>query len=214
MTENYGKRIAVFGGSFSSVPESECAKDIWRKHLNCDITTYGIGGMGFSNKQTPEDNIQVQVDRAIADGGYDIYILWASNNDVFNLHPVGTYRDYTSLDDFNKDKLVTQCGGINYCIKTIFEFNPLSKIMFFTTMSSDCAGDYSNNPFCKGGAYEYVKGQIDCCKYWGVPCLNQFELLPINAYTKKAFVLEDGVHLSEACYTYMGNLQARFIANH
>lgn len=206
-------KIAVFGGSFSCVPESMCAKEIWKKELCATVTDYGVGGMGFSPR-TGEDNIQVQVDRAVKTEKYDVYVLWASNNDIFQRHPIGSYTDYTPLDGFDEEKRISQCGGINYCIKTIFENNPFAKIIFFTTLSSEYDPPFSDNPFSEKGAYDYVKGQIACCEYWGVPCLNMFLNVPINCYTKSVYVLEDGVHLSEDAYRYMGNIQAKFIGNH
>ena len=206
-------KVAVFGGSFSCVPESRSAKEIWKEKLGCEITDYGVGGMGFS-LSTGEDNIQVQTDRAVRNEKYDVYVLWASNNDVFQNQRIGSYYDYSPIDGFDETKRVTQCGGINYCIKTIFEHNPKGKIIFFTTLSSEYEQGFSNNPFYIGGAYDYVKGQIACCRYWGVPCLDMFVNVPINYYTKPVYVLEDGVHLTEDAYRYMGNMQAEFIKNH
>ena len=44
---NYGKKIAVFGGSFSEIPASGVAKAYWAEKLRATVTTYGIGGAGF-----------------------------------------------------------------------------------------------------------------------------------------------------------------------
>lgn len=206
-------KIAVFGGSFSSVPESECAKDIWRRELNAEVVTYGVGGMGFS-LDTGEDNIQAQVDKALKTDKYDIYVLWASNNDIFKNCRIGNYNEYSPIDNYDEEKRHNQNGGISYCIKRIFETDPYAKIIFFTTLRSECWGTFSCDPHIGGGAYDYVKGQIRTCEYWGVPCFNMFKNIPINTYTKSVYVKEDTVHLTEACYKYMGSLQAKFIANH
>ena len=50
-TKNYGKRIAVFGGSLSVNKESDAAKQMWADLLNAEVTTYGVGGAGFSCEQ-------------------------------------------------------------------------------------------------------------------------------------------------------------------
>ena len=49
--KNYGKSVAVFGGSLSVFPESEAAKDLWRQQLGMKVTNYGVGGAGFSSLQ-------------------------------------------------------------------------------------------------------------------------------------------------------------------
>ena len=49
-SKNYGKRIAVFGGSLSVHKESDAAKQIWADLLNAEVVTYGVGGAGFSRE--------------------------------------------------------------------------------------------------------------------------------------------------------------------
>ena len=86
---NYGKKIAVFGGSFSEIPASGVAKAYWAEVLRANVTTYGIGGAGFSIKTGEDRWLPGQVDRALNSGKtYDIYILWASTNDVSNAVPL------------------------------------------------------------------------------------------------------------------------------
>ncbi len=113
---NYGKSVAVFGGSVSVIPVSDSAKIMWKKYLGMTITNYGVPGAGFSSLQGK--SLQQQVDEA---GVFDIYILWASTNDYTNHREVGNYTDYTEFDGYDKEKLTTQAGGINYCIKRIYE---------------------------------------------------------------------------------------------
>ena len=212
----YGKKCAVFGGSFSCISQSEAAKNVWKEKLGLQVVTYGVGAMGFSSL-TGDQNIQAQVDKAVAKDKYDIFILWASTNDFARNYPIGTYRDYTIFDNFDKTKLDTQCGGINYCIRKIYESNPLAKIYFFTTLQTVRWGERSDDPFYNGEKskiYDYVNAQKDCCKYWGVPCFDMFECTPINDYTKKVYVQEDGLHLTEVCYKNMGESMMMFMISH
>ncbi|HEX5555831.1 MAG TPA: hypothetical protein VFX43_21490, partial [Chitinophagaceae bacterium] len=76
---NYGKSVAVFGGSVSEIPASDSAKVLWKRYLGMDVTNFGVGGAGFSSLQGK--SMQQQVDEA---GVFDIYILWASTNDYTN----------------------------------------------------------------------------------------------------------------------------------
>ena len=119
--KNAFKTIGVFGGSFSVISESDAAKKYWKEYLRCTVTNYGEGGAGYSSLQKglQGHSIQDQVDGA---GVHDIYILWASTNDFTNSREIGTYSDYTAIDNYDDNKLVTQCGGINYCIKKIDSF--------------------------------------------------------------------------------------------
>ena len=50
-SKNYGKRIAVFGGSLSVHKESDAAKQIWADLMNAEVVTYGVGGAGFAREQ-------------------------------------------------------------------------------------------------------------------------------------------------------------------
>ncbi len=55
---NYGKSVAVFGGSVSVI----LATESWKKHLGMPITNYGVPGAGFSSLQGK--SLQQQVDEA------------------------------------------------------------------------------------------------------------------------------------------------------
>lgn len=211
-TQNFGAKIAVFGGSLSVNKESDAAKQIWADMLGAEVTTYGVGGAGFSNEQGY--TLQKQVAEA---GAYDVYILWASTNDYTNSREVGTWKDYTVYDGYDESKLNTQCGGINYCIKTILEKNPKAKIYFFTSLRFFSA-DSGHNPFSEvpnkiGKTFaEYVQGQKDCCAYYCIPVLDQFNLQGINEFNCAEFYVKDKLHMNEEGYRRIGPVQAAFIA--
>ena len=213
-TGNFGKSIAVFGGSLSVHKESDVAKQIWADLLGAEVTTYGVGGAGFSSEQGY--TIQKQVEEA---GIYDIYILWASTNDYKNDREAGTWRDYTSYDGFDESKRATQCGGINYCIKTILDRNPDAKILFFTSLRF-FREDSGHNPFSEvpnrtgQTFYEYVQAQMDCCAFHGVPVLDQFSVQGVNEYNYERYYLKDRLHMNEEGYRRIGPVQAAFIATH
>lgn len=217
-SDNYGKSIAVFGGSFSVTKESNIAKNYWVEKLNLKLTNYGVGGAGFSNL-TKTQNIQYQVDIACAEDKpcYDIYLLWASTNDFVKANAyIGSAEDFTEVDGYDSTKLKTQCGGINYCIKKIYEKNPKAKILFLTSIRCFKRPNSGTNPFYKGtnGLNAFVNAQINCCERWGIPYLNQFLEVPFNEYNYKSFIKEDNLHLNEEGYNFIKNLQTIFIATH
>jgi lysophospholipase L1-like esterase len=202
---NYGKSVAVFGGSVSVIPPSDSAKVQWERQLGMKITNYGVPGAGFSSLQGK--SLQQQVDEA---GVFDIYILWASTNDYTNKRAVGSYTDYTEFDGYDKTKLTTQAGGINYCIKKIYELNPKATIYFFTSSKAfNDRGAY--DPFFAGGMAEHVNMQKKVCELHGIPYLDQFTLGGYNVYNKDLYY-HDPIHMNALGYKKLGELQVAFLA--
>ncbi len=202
---NYGKSVAVFGGSVSVIPESDSAKVLWEERLGMTITNYGVPGAGFSSLQGK--SMQQQVDEA---GVFDIYILWASTNDYTNDRAIGTYTDYSEFDNYDEEKLTTQAGGINYCIKKIYEINPKATIYFFTSSKAfNDRGAY--DPFYSEGMVKHVDMQKKISELHGVPVLDQFLLGGYNIYNKDLYY-RDAIHMNELGYKKIGELQVSFLA--
>jgi hypothetical protein len=215
--KNYGKSIGILGGSFSVIAPSEAAKEIWKRYLRCTITNYGESNAGFSSLQTGlyGHSIQDQADNA---GVHDIYILWASTNDYGYNQQLGEYSDYTALDNYDEAKRVTQCGGINYCIKTLLTKNPNAEIYFFTSLRF-FSSEAGYNPFSTivngvGKKFsEYVEGQKRCCEYYGIPLLDLYNLQGVNVFNYSLYYQNDNHHMNDAGYMKIGALQAEFLAN-
>ena len=202
---NYGKSVAVFGGSVSVIPASDSAKILWEKYLGMTITNYGVSGAGFSSLQGK--SLQQQVDEA---GLFDIYILWASTNDYTNKREIGSYTDYTEFDEYDERKLTTQAGGINYCIKKIYEINPQAIIYFFTSSKAfNDRGAY--DPFYEKGMVQYVEMQKMICELYGIPFLDQFTLGGYNIFNKDLYY-RDPIHMNTLGYKKLGQLQVSFLA--
>lgn len=202
---NYGKSVAVFGGSVSVIPASDSAKVLWEKRLGMTITNFGVPGAGFSSLQGK--SLQQQVDEA---GVFDIYILWASTNDYTNNRAIGNYTDYTEFDGFDEKKLTTQAGGINYCIQKIYKINPNATIYFFTSSKAfNDRGAY--DPFDTKGMVQYVDMQKKICALHGIPFLDQFTLGGYNSYNK-AIYYEDPIHMNALGYKKLGEIQVSFLA--
>lgn len=209
---NFGKSIAVFGGSLSVNRESDAAKQIWADMLGAEVTTYGVGGAGFSCLQGY--SVQRQVEEA---GLHDIYVLWASTNDFTNDRPCGEWTDYTVFDGYDESKRETQCGGINWCIRKIFEKNPKATVYFFTPLRF-FRNDSGHNPSSEvtngtGLSFAgYIEAQKQCCGYYGIPVLDQFSIQGVNEFNCGLYYLEDKLHLNEDGYSLIGGRQAAFLA--
>ncbi|MBQ4060665.1 MAG: metallophosphoesterase [Bacilli bacterium] len=218
--ETFNKTVAVFGGSISTPKyNSTIAQDIWDEYCGFEsITNYGVPGMGFAYGST---SIPKQVEQAIANQDYDIYIFWCSTNDYRNGIPAGTVNDNPkSISD-----ITTQCGGINYSIRRILETNPDAKIYlftslkFFTTSSSKYPklGDSGYNPYSTSGAYDgknfyyFVEKQKECAIRNGIAYLDMYSLSGINIYNYTQYIKSDKLHLTDYGYEVVGKLQAEFL---
>jgi hypothetical protein len=106
--------------------------------------------------------------------------------------------------------LVTQAGGINYCIKKIYEINSKATIYFFTSGKAFTdRGGY--DPFAPHGMNEYVEMQKKICELHGIPILDLFFMGGYNIYNRKLYY-HDAIHMNAAGYHKLGELQVAFLA--
>lgn len=209
---NYGKSIAVFGGSHSCNTETEATKYMWKKYLGASVTDYGHGGYGYSSLQ---GSVQSQVKRAKK---HDIFILWCSTNDYTCHREAGTPTDYTEEDDYDTTKLVTQCGGINFCIKFLRDKYPDSRILMFGSLCIfDTEAGYNKNSSITNHTgynyYHYIQLQEEIARRQNVPFLDQFEIPALRLETvDKYYSTKDKVHLTKAGYANIAPYQLYFLA--
>lgn len=208
---NRGKSVAVFGGSLSVNKESQAAKIMWREYLNMHVTDYGHGGYGFSSLQ---GSVIDQVKRAKK---HDIYILWASTNDYTNNREPGTPQDYTETDGFDAAKLVTQCGGLNFCIQKLRATNPDATIYVFGSLpfwwnsgGYDVASTETNQTG-HNFAY-YIDLQRQVAELQGVQFFDQFRLPVLTPESKNKYYLGDNLHMNCNGYANVGLYQLYFLA--
>ena len=206
-----GKSVAIFGGSLSVNKESEAAKLMWRRYLNMKVTDYGHGGHGFSSLQGSV------IDQVKSARKHDICILWASTNDFTNNREPGTPNDYTEADHYDESKLVTQCGGLNFCIRHLRQLNPKATIYIFGALpfwrNSGCY-DPQSQEFNQTGHnfFHYVNLQRQVAKQQGVAFFDQFSLPILSPDTKNLFYLGDDLHMNYNGYANVGLYQLYFLA--
>ena len=202
---NYGKSLAIFGGSHSIAQESLPLKVYWKEQLNLKITDYGVGGAGYSSLTAGGTNdVQSQVRRATSEEAqaFDIYLLWCSTNDYSMNVEVGSITDSLTT---------TQNGGLNNCIKMIYHKNPKAKIIMFTSLKipyddyDGCASD--------GKLANYVRGQQAVAQYYGIPCVNLFDAIQFNQYNCDQYITSDKVHLTVPGYMLFADLTCSALAN-
>lgn len=165
---NYNYNIAIFGGSQSVSNNSHPIKEKWSKMFNANVNSCGVVGAGYGMWQ--ENNVKKQIDAAPIS---DVYILWSSTNDS------GTN---IALDSDDNPK--SQSGGLKICIDRIKEINPKAIILLFTSFPVPHEKIVTVLPLL-------VEKQIEFCKRYNIPYLNQFE----NPVLTESDFLDDKIHL-------------------
>ena len=218
------KKIAVFGGSIAEYFKKEGGQQKLEMMLSARITNFGKAGDGLC-RQTYKScdsiiigGIPKMVEKYCEEGKehYDVYIIWCSTNDIWG-NPIGKSNDFTSEDGYDMNALLTQCGGLNYCIRRIREHSPYAKICIFASMKSfDSSYGYSRTGEMKyipqRRMWDYVEKQIECANRASIPVLNLWTDSNIDEYNyKKLFV--DNIHPSKEGYKYLCAIFARFLQN-
>lgn len=215
LSQNYGKSIAVFGGSHSALPEADICKRYWTEALNLTVHNYGINGSGYSNKVKPHC-IQNQIMQAINSGNhYDIFLLWSPTNDFSKVGDnIGSPSDYTINDGFDTCKLSTMYGGLNFCLKNIREKRPDTKIMLFTSLPIFNKGESGYNPFYNQGIglIHYVNAEKEWCTQNGIPCLDLFNGSGFNKFNKVLYYTSDNLHINESGYEHIKPITTIFLS--
>ena len=174
---NRNKTVAVFGGSISSMSQSEKAKNLWREHLGMKVVTFGVGSAGFVN---PDNNIKMQIQRA---GKFDIYILWCSTNDF-------TY-------DYPHTTVAMQNEKMNECIDMLQTKNPQAKIYVFTSLKG-----FLNKGWT--ALADFANGQMKVAQNRGLKYLNLYNLDYNTEARASLFYQSDKVHPNSNGYYNFG----------
>lgn len=222
-----GLSVRIFGGSVSRLCETFGGCDVMREMLGANILDDGKDGGGYCNGTTisggqatfASNSIPNQVDLATASGQpkYDVYILWSSTND--NGQTVGSIYDYTYWDAYDVQKVTTQNGGMNYCIKKILEFSPTSRILVVGSMKAFSWGARPDTSL-----KELHDGQKEVASLNSLPFFSLWDNSGVNYANKDEYFTwttenegserNDGTHPNRWAYTkIIAPMLARFIAN-
>lgn len=204
----YGNRLALFGGSVALLAKPCC--EYWTNTLQLSITNFSVSGAGFATKG---NLIAEQVSRAISGnyGSFDIYLFWCSTNDLHK--EVGNSLDLSDFELTDVSANITQCRGINKCFQMIYDANPNAKIILFTSLRQFGDHGYTTTALDNDTyLFQLVDAQIDCCKLWNIPYLDQFYTCPFNIDNYN-YYYKDKVHPTNKGYELIMKNQAAFIAN-
>ena len=212
---NRDKSMAIFGGSFCKLTESDICKRFWLEQLNISWTDYGINGAGYSNlAQVP--GVQYEMDCCRTENRrYDIYLLWSPSNDFTKVGDnIGLQSDYTTQDGYDTTKLQTMLGGMNYCYQQIMEMNPEAQILLFTTLPVFHVGykGYATDCTQGIGLQHYVDAEIEWARRHRVCYIDLFRAAGFTPNNYGLYYQPDALHPSERGYEHLKRLTANFIA--
>lgn len=186
-----GKTVCIFGGSVSRLCNTFGGSAVMEKMSGVAITNKGHDGGGYAKGTTIEGGVPSFEENGICDTVnaatqvgqpvYDIYLLWSSTNDLY-VTP-GDPTDYSFVDNYDVDKLTTQCGGMNYCIKKLQEFSPESRIIIIGSMESvglSYVSDFER-------LQTLVEKQAEVAKFQSLPFFSLWANSGVNYYNRDAF---------------------------
>lgn len=201
---NKGKSIGIFGGSFSTLTYATRMYELWEKCLGVTTKTYGKGGAGFCHGDT-------FIKQANGAGVHDIYVIYCSTNDFTNQHPIGT------VDQLDYSTNPSQWSGIKKMLEILYAKNPKAKICLMTS-TPHLANNKGNEEGIGTGSLathirDYVKGQVDACTHFSIPCLDQYTASNHNSFTKGLVCRTGDFHLTDFGYEVLAGRQIDFLAN-
>ena len=218
-------KVAMFGGSVAQLFQMRGGQSLLESMTNIKIDNFAKEGDGLC-RQTAVVNGKIEIGgiaKKVAEQCkpespvYDVYIIWCSTNDIWG-NEIGTSSDYTNDDNYDTNKLLTQNGGLNYCIKSIMDHAPMSRILILGSMKSF----KSSYGYTKTGVrlykpkrrmWDYVMGQIECANRFSIPVLNLWSESGINEYNYK-FLCPDGIHPTAEGYKMLCSIMKNFIQKH
>lgn len=239
---NYGKRIALFGGSFAqnmAVNSSDYQFDYKGQKTNLlpyiadrlgatAFDDYAVGGQGMmaaDKENGGKFHVPLIKQLQTAGAGYDVYIIMGGINDYGQDVPLG--ESYGAAND------TTYCGGLKKAIDWIKTANPNARIYTITPFKAydnsravelDPEVRHNNhqdrywNPHTNirnddgHTFYEYVQAQKEVAQIHGVPCFDLWANQQFSGAQASKYYLSDYTHPNGKGYQAVADALVNFIA--
>ncbi len=173
---------------------------------------FGIGGTRIANQRNASD--KPRHDLYMCARAYDLprdadlIIVYGGVNDY--LHgdaPIGTSKDTTP---------VTFWGAVNFLMHLLKTTYTNSKLVFLAPAKCNWCDQPSGHPYKRDNALplrDYVDILLACGKTHGVPVLDLYQDLPINALDEadRAEFTADGLHFNDKGHSVLANTVLHFL---
>ena len=195
-SQNYGKRIAIFGGSFAQNMAANSADyqfthegtsynlvDYIAEKLGATaFDDYAVGGQGM--RSDVDSPFPVHINRQLQtsmekNGIYDIYIIMGGVNDYWRGDvPLGDSDGYSAIsENATEEQKKSYCGGMRQAVDYIRQMAPEAKGYTITPFKGYNLNEFwnarSTNRNALGNSfYEFVQAQKEVAQVVSVPCLD------------------------------------------
>ena len=234
-TQNYGKKIALFGGSFAqnmAVNSSDyqfihegtsynLVDYIAEKLGAVAFDDYAVGGQGMrcdDNSPFPV-HLMNQLKTAQSKDIYDIYIIMGGVNDYWgDKVPLGESTGYASGSSDDEEQNISYCGGLLKAIDYIRVNAPNAKIYTITPFKGYNA-EWGWNPRTKtrnaygNTFYEFVQAQKEVAQVKGVPCLDLWAMQGFSGASASEHYISDLLHPNGNGYYKVSEKIVEFVAH-
>ncbi len=217
-SQNYGKKFALFGGSFAqnmAVNSSDYKFNYEGTSYNLvdylaeklgalAFDDYAVGGQGIradSNSPFPV-HLCRQLETAFANGSYDVFIIMGGVNDYMTDNvPLGESTGYASGNpSASEEQNSSYCGGLRKAIDYIRVNAPNAKIYTITPFKGYYGGDCYWNPRTSSrnrfgnSFYEFVQAHKEVAQVTGVPCLDLWAMQGFSGANASMHYISDLLH--------------------
>lgn len=232
-TQNYGKKIALFGASFAQNfavsgyefthegTSYKLADYIAEKLGAVAFDDYAVGGQGMrcdDNSPFPV-HLMNQLKTAQSKGIYDIYIIMGGVNDYWcDKVPLGESTGYASGSSDDEEQNISYCGGLLKAIDYIRLNAPNAKIYTITPFKGYNA-EWGWNPRTKirnaygNSFYEFVQAQKEVSQVKGVPCLDLWAMQGFSGANASKHYISDLLHPNGNGYYKASEKIVEFVAH-
>ena len=229
---NYGKRIALFGGSFAqnmAVDSADYQFDYKGQKTNLlpyiadrlgatAFDDYAVGGQGVmaaDKENGGKFDVPLIKQLQTAGAGYDVYIIMGGINDYGQNVPLGVSN--SAADD------TTYCGGLKKAFDWIRSNNKSAKIYTVTPFkgydngTNGFADRYWNPRTSIKNSdghtfYEYIQAQKEVAQIHGVPCFDLWANQQFSGTSAWEHYLSDLLHPNGKGYQAVADVLVDFIA--
>lgn len=232
-TQNYGKKIALFGASFAQNfavsgyefthegTSYKLADYIAEKLGAVAFDDYAVGSQGMrcdDNSPFPV-HLMNQLKTAQSNDIYDIYIIMGGVNDYWcDKVPLGESTGYASGSSDDEEQNISYCGGLLKAIDYIRLNAPNAKIYTITPFKGYNA-EWGWNPRTKirnaygNTFYEFVQAQKEVSQVKGVPCLDLWAMQGFSGANASKHYISDLLHPNGNGYYKASEKIVEFVAH-
>lgn len=234
-TQNYGKKIALFGGSFAqnmAVNSSDykfthegtsynLVDYIAEKLGAVAFDDYAVGGQGMRCDDNSPFSVHLmnQLMTAQSKDIYDIYIIMGGVNDYWcDKVPLGDSAGYASGSSDDEEQNISYCGGLLKAIDYIRVNAPNAKIYTITPFKG-YNSEWGWNPRTKtlnaygNTFYEFVQAQKEVSQINGVPCLDLWAMQGFSGANASEHYISDLLHPNGNGYYKASEKIVEFVAH-